>query len=238
MRKYFLLAAVIAITATKSSSQVISRQEMITDFFQTIVEKDEQMAKCLDDEVWGNCVVIALIKTALVEFGSVNNVYSSYRNTGDEIFITFNDGLQVTLTKEELKEAEQSAKFGREAGSKYFNDAIIVYASICKRVQVHKTGVIEKYKKCVNTFRDGILFINSGFPTDNCGVLLGLKLVERKAGEQSSLNAAIIRTAAHTAYCSEGVQDINGNRHVIVNNKMKNPRGPSKRIKKVFTLAK
>jgi len=61
--------------------------------------------------VWGSCVTIAVIKAAFTQFKSVPDIYLAYQFTNDTIFITFNDGVKIALSKQEIDTARSLAAF-------------------------------------------------------------------------------------------------------------------------------
>jgi hypothetical protein len=225
-------------TMLKSNGQLSMEERLISDFYQTTVVINATMKKCVDDKVWGNCVVIGLIKTALAQFGTVKDIYRSCEIENNAARMVFNDGLAVELTKDDITVANQYARFGKGENSVYYDSAIIIYASICKRIQIHKAGVIESQKRCINSFTDAIHFINSGYSTDNSGILLGLKLERKNLSELNNLPFAMIRTSAHTAFCTKGVQDNLGDKFSIINGRMKNPASGPRAIKRVYIFKK
>ena len=213
-----------------------ARMDLITGFYQDEVLQDPQMAICLNDDTWGNCVTIATIKAAIAAFGSVRHIYNAYEWRGDTLHVTFRDGLQITLSRADTAQARTA--FGvlqGHAGWVHRDSAIIVYASICMRAFVHK----EQYPQgsCMHSFHDGLNFINAGYTTDNAGELLGIKLVRIRLRDLKGSLAAIIRSSAHAAFCTYGWQDIEGTPYKIgALYWMKNPLGWGSVIMEAYVI--
>ena len=238
MKKSVIIFLLFIFISNDLVAQSPLSDRLIGDFYQTIVAPDKKMKKCIHDNKWGNCVAIALIKAAIAEFKTIENIYKSYRLTDDKIIIIFNDGLEIEVTANEIESARKFSAFGRGNNSVYYDSAIIVYASICKRILVYKKIQKEENKKCINNFEDAMYFINSGYSTEISASLLGLHFVSKNLNDLGSLESAIIRTSAHTAFCTQGVQDISGNRFIVHDGLMKNPASGPRPIKGIYILAK
>ncbi len=223
--KRIILLLVVTIGLISRSAAQNARMDLITGFYQDEVLQDPQMATCLNDDTWGNCVTIATIKAAIATFGSVNKVYTSYQWQDDILHLTFRDGLQITLSRADTAQAHVA--FGvlqGNTGWMHRDSAIIVYASICMRAFVRK----DQYPQgnCMHSFHDALGFINAGYTTGNAGELLGLKLTRIRLHDLKQSKGAIIRSSAHAAFCTYGWQDIDGDPYKIGGLYwMKNPRG-------------
>jgi hypothetical protein len=236
MKKNTVILSVLITLASYTQAQE-PNERLIKDFYQGNVEVNNTLNACIKDNEWGNCVAIAVIKAALGKFKTINNIYKEYDTKNNMVYITFNDGVQISLSKEELDIVNTLAKFEKSENSVYYNDAIIIYASMCKRALVRK-NVYNQTGHCIANFTDAVSFINSGYSTPSCGELLGLKLVSIRKSKIKTTEAVIINTSAHTAFCSYGTQDNVGRTYVIKLNHMKNPRGPERIINHAYVLSK
>lgn len=235
MKKITLLfLLVIGLISSAAAQQ--ARMDLITGFYQDEVLQDPQMATCLNDDTWGNCVTIATIKAAIATFGSVKQIYSAYEWQGDNLQLTFRDGFKVTLSRADTNQARLA--FGvlqGNAGWMHRDSAVIVYASICMRAFARK----DQYPQgsCMHSFHDALGFINAGYATDNAGELLGIKLVRIRLRDLKGSKAAIIRSSAHAAFCTYGWQDIDGDPYKIgAFYWMKNPLGWGSLIMEAYII--
>lgn len=181
---------------------------LVKDFYQAGVTVSKDFKKCTGDDKVGNCATIALIKASIAQFGSLNNIYSDiqFEPNGTINFI-FSDGVKLNVTMAERKVAGKLGGFGKNRTSKnsiYLDSAIMMYASICKRV------LLEKKIKCVKNFDKAVQYINSGYPTKNVYKLLGFDSVNVKFSDIKNHKAVIAWCRAHAAYINYGTQDCFG----------------------------
>lgn len=232
----YLLCAILFACLPAFSQETLG-EKLISDFYQTQVAYDGSYAACIDDHEWGNCVSIAVIKASLAEFKTVKAIYKGFSIKNDTVFIVFNDDLKIFVSNEERNMAAGMAGFGKGINSMYYDTAIIIYASICKRA-LERKYIYPADSACLHTFKDAVYFINSGYSTGSAGELLCLKLSPVGKKEALHSNAAIIRTSAHTAFCTKGVQDFLGRRHPVKMLWMRNPIGPGAPINAAYILSK
>ncbi len=212
-------------------------QVLITDFSQDFVQMDPVFADCINDHEWGNCVTIGIVKCAMAEFRSIKNIYREFHVSPDSISVIFNDGVKLSITTAEIQTAKTLAGMKHREPSAYYDSAMIVFTSICKRVLLRKE-IYPDDSHCIHTFADAVKYINSGYATGSAGELLGLKLMPIEQKQFKNYAAAIVRTGAHTAYCTNGTEDFLGTSYVVTNNRMKNPIGPKRAIKAAYILSK
>ncbi len=220
--------------STKAQNN-INNEEIISDFYQGTVIVSPEMAACTKDRVHGNCVSIAIVKAALVEFESIENVFKEYKVKGSVVYCTFQDDVSVNVSPEEIQLTKDLSGFVKTENAKYYEDGILLYALMCKRILVLKNQYADK---CLNDFQDAVEFLNTGFITENGNELLALKKDDVKKKQLKSKKSAVIWTRAHAAYCSYGMQDILGKKHKIKGKWMKNPRGWGGLISNAYTLTK
>jgi hypothetical protein len=212
------------------------RAELISDFYQSSVDVKPTFQNCDHANREGNCTSIALVKAALGEFKTLNNIYKEFKAQDDSFYFRFNDNIELSISKDEIELADNISGIKKDSKSIYYDSAMIIFTSICKRVFLNK-GI---YSKCIVTFRDAIDYIDCGFTADSAYTLLGLRKREVNKRYLSSEASAIIHCAHHTAYCSYGYQDNLGNKYKI--NKMllwmKTPVGLGERILGAYMLIK
>lgn len=231
----WLLLVFIHLVSLKGFSQPATFNEaLITDFYQGKVIVSEGFQNCVNDHVLGNCVAVALIKTALGEFGTVSGIYKNYSEQNDLINIEFADGIKAEINKQEIEIVQRLSGITKADDSKFYDAAIIIYASICKRVLVQKNIYSAA---CIRDFTSAVEYINSGFPTKDAHTLLGLKKVPLPVSDLQTTQAAIVWCSAHAAYCSYAKQDLLGSKIFLKKNKMMNLKRYS-RISDAYRLTK
>ena len=212
-------------------------EEIISDFFQGTVIIREETKKCLKDYKNGNCVAIALIKAALVQFESIENIFSLYKEFDNQIKVTFKDSFEVSVNREEIDIVKKISGIEDKSNSVYYQTGIKLYAIICKRIYLSK----EMYStKCINSFLDAVEYLNSGYPTKKAYHLLALDRKRISPKKITSFKSVIIYSGAHASYCNYGYQDIMGTKNKIKNilgvRWMKNPRGIGGKVKGAYIL--
>ncbi len=217
----------------KKAEDFYDAQKMITDFSQGTVVVSDKVQNCRGNEVVGNCAVIALIKTALVEFQSLEKIFKTFEIVDGVVFAKFSDGTSVQLTKEEIDLTIRLAGLNVVPNPEYDHTAIVLYALICKRVFRLK----RKYsRKCIHNFQDAIEFINCGYDTGEVYKLLALKKKEVKPEHLEKYKAVVIWNKVHASYCTYGVQDILGAEYKIRHSWMMNPLGAGGSIQGAYIL--
>lgn len=205
----FTLLLSFTINALHAQSDV--PRILVEDFYQAGVTVGEDFKKCTGDDKVGNCATIALIKASIAQFGSLNNIYQEIRfNPDSTIHFTFNDGVELDVTVEERRIAGKLGGFGRNRTTRssiYRDSAIMMYASICKRILLEK---LKDKSKCVTNFDKAVRFINSGYNTGNVYKLLGLDSIRVRFADIRNHEAVIAWCSAHAAYINNGTQDCFG----------------------------
>ncbi len=231
-----LISLLLIITACYSSSFAqpgSMNQALITDFSQGLVKVSKEFQKCSGDHNLGNCATIALIKAALATFKTIDNVYSEFtRGEGGSYHMVFADGVIVDVSAAEVTMAKDLSGI-KNTGGKYYEDAIIMYASICKRILVQKED-----PGCVHNFKNAVEDINSGHSTSSVHELLGLKRKDIPVSSLATCPGAVIWCSAHAAYCSMGMQDLLGEKVPIKNGKKMRNLARYSKIKGAYILTK
>jgi len=212
-------------------------KKIITDFYQTVVTIRPETKACLNDYKNGNCVTIALIKAALVQFSSIEDIFTSYEEDLERIKVTFKDGYTLTTNVADFEIVQNISGIKKIEGSLYYETAIKLYAIVAKRIYLQK----ENYsKKCIHSFKHAVEYLNSGYPTGIAYKLLALGKKKIKIRKIKNYKSVIIRSGAHASYCSYGLQDIMGKEAKIKRvgffSWMKNPIGVGGIIKEAYIL--
>lgn len=117
------------------------------------------------DDIWGgfrqgpdgNCVTVSAIKAAMHKFGqSPTDIYKRVNETVRGYDITMRDGFNLTLTKPELAQASEAARFfGRDRGM--LKDAQFLFAVSCKRAQIENNDgwAARSFGAAIRTLNNG-----------------------------------------------------------------------------------
>lgn len=232
-RKILLIAISFCLLAGNHfiMAQEISKQ-LVTAFGQSAVHISTVFESCTGDSKQGNCAAIALIKAAMGQYKTLNQIYSSFIIRGNTFDIKFNDGVEVTVSNSDVDTAKKYSGILKLDNAAYYDSAMIIFASICQRVIVNKPFFKDRYLKdkvgynntdCIKTFNDAVDYVDSGYPTVNVGDFLGLSLEPVSKSDLQTQPSLIINDRAHAAYCSYGIQDINGKSYKIKRGRMENP---------------
>ncbi|WP_298517498.1 hypothetical protein [uncultured Kordia sp.] len=212
-------------------------KKIITDFYQTVVTIRPETKACLDDYKNGNCVTIALIKAALAQFGSIEDIFNKYEEDFESIQVTFRDGYVLTTTVNDFEIVRHISGIEKIKDSQYYETAIKLFAIIAKRIHLQKENYSEK---CIHSFKHAVEYLNSGYPTGIAHKLLALDKKKIKIRKIKKYKSVIIRSGAHASYCSYGLQDIMGKAVKIKRmgffSWMKNPIGVGGVIKEAYIL--
>ncbi|WP_046757503.1 hypothetical protein [Kordia jejudonensis] len=212
-------------------------KKIIQDFYQGKVTIRPETKACLDDYKNGNCVTIALIKAALVQFESIEGIFNSFEETATETHVQYRDGFDVTVNLEEIDIVKNISGIKSIENTEYYKTAIKLYAIIAKRIYLQK----ENYNdKCITSFMHAVEFLNSGYPTRIAHKLLALGKQKIRIKKIKNHKSVIIRSGAHASYCSYGIQDIMGKTYKIRRafgiSWMKNPLGIGGVVKEAYVL--
>ncbi len=201
--------------------------DIISDFYQGTVKLPKESAICMQDDTHGNCASIALIKAALIQFGSLEAIFKQYKKEGGTITVTLRDDLELSIDENEIAITEDQAKFKNKEDSLFLDDAIILYAIMCKRILVKKTEY--KHHECIKNFTNAVEYLNSGYKTENVYDILGFEKESIRRRHIKNKKSVVIWTNAHASYCTFGKQDLFGKtrsiKNVLGTRWMRNPAG-------------
>jgi hypothetical protein len=184
--------------------------ELITDFFQGNVKVDSAFAACTADDKHGNCAAIAVIKAALADFGSIDRIFTVFRRESDSVRCTFRDGTVIVIGEGQRTIVRNTADLRAGTPATFHEDAITLYALICKRMWVRRSAFTpsKKFSKCVHSYRDAVMYLNSGYPTIHAYRLLALDNVAiTDYSTLATLPSAIVYSSVHAGFVTMGQQD-------------------------------
>ncbi|MGY2097688.1 hypothetical protein [Pseudomonas simiae] len=117
------------------------------------------------DNIWsgfsqgpdGNCVTVSSIKAAMMQFGQKpTDVFKEVRETGSGYDVTMRDGVKVSFTKDELRQAATQARFKGD-DPQMITDANFMYAASAKRAQMENNDGTagRSFQAAMNSLNDG-----------------------------------------------------------------------------------
>ncbi|MCF5545412.1 hypothetical protein [Pseudomonas salomonii] len=105
----------------------------------------------------GNCVTVSAIKAAMMKFGQKpTDIFKDVKEAGDGYDVQMRDGFQLHLSKGELRQAAQQARFMGDDPA-MITDANFLYAASAKRAQMENndnTGG-SSFLQATQTLNDG-----------------------------------------------------------------------------------
>jgi hypothetical protein len=209
-----LVAGLVCGLSEVAAAQNTPLPDLVTDFRQAGAHIDQAFKACSLDTLPGNCATIALIKAALAEFGTINVIFTTFQRDADSTRCIFRDGTRVAVGSGELATVRDSSGIAaaRVSGMSTFQqDAITMYALICKRMWVLRNDFTDhngSKGKCVKSYLNAVSLLNSGYPTRDAFRLLALDTVRITSfGRLATIRAAIIYSSSHAAFCSNNRQD-------------------------------
>lgn len=241
--KRIIFSTFLSLIFITSFAQQNPNETMNSQFYQGLVKVSDSFQDCSNDHNLGNCVTIALIKAALAEFRTPDNIFKSISTKDNESEIVFLDGDRVTVNQADLQTVEELAGIRHITDAVFYDQALLLYASICKKVLLHKDeynklmSTRRNQKTCISSFENAVEYINSGYSTSDAYELLALKKLPVKIEDLSNTNAAIIWSHYHAVFCTNGLQDYFGTLKEVKNGVMRNARGKSS-IKGAYKLTK
>ena len=100
----------------------------------------------------GNCSAVAMIKAGMDRHG--NRLFDSVTAQGDGVRVRMKDGVEVSLTGQELAQARLAANFsGPQGGVKTY--AEVAYAAMAKRAQMEGHEGAQNFQQALFTLANG-----------------------------------------------------------------------------------
>ena len=152
----------------------------------------------------GNCVTIAIIKAGIEIFGLYNIFHYQKNNEGDGFSFMMRDGIENTVTSEELDLARQGSKFTVLNNQEIFDYANICFAAMAKRAMIEGNDDMENpsYQQAIGTLNNGEYYLHG--PN-----WIGLRHNYRYIGRKYARNnpGCVGASKHHCFYVSNGLED-------------------------------
>jgi len=164
----------------------------------------------------GNCTTVAAIKAAMMKFGNKpTDVFMDVQPKGDGFSVKMRDGFELDLSKAELVQAAQQARF-QGTDAEMITNANFMYAASAKRA--HMEGN-EGYgygsdHNAKNSYQDALVSLNDGERPDEALNRLGLKNMYRKSSSDELASGAlgVVAYKEHTMAVIGGHTELWGGR--------------------------
>ncbi len=176
------------------------------------------------DNIWtgfkqgpdGNCTTVAAIKAAMMKFGKQpTDVFRDVKASGDGYDVQMRDGFQLHLSKNELMQAAQQARF-EGTDPEMITNANFIYAASAKRAHMqgnegHGHGNDQNAKR---SYLDALVSLNDGERPDEVLDRLGMNGLYRKSSSDELASGALGITAygGHTMAVMGGHTELWGGR--------------------------
>ena len=164
----------------------------------------------------GNCTTVAAIKAAMMKFGNKpTDVFMDVQPKGDGFRVKMRDGFELDLSKAELVQAAQQARF-QGTDAEMITNANFMYAASAKRA--HMEGN-EGYghgndHNAKRSYQDALVSLNDGERPDEVLDRLGLKNLYRKSSSDELASGAlgVVAYEGHTMAVIGGQTELWGGR--------------------------
>ncbi len=140
----------------------------------------------------GNCVTVS-IKAAMMHFGQKpTDVFKEVKESGDGYDVTMRDGFKLHVSKAEVKQAAEHARFQGDDPA-MMSDANFMYAASAKRAQMEGNAGNwnENDHNARRSFADALKSLNDGEHSREGLDRLGLKYHHRPGTESDLRNGAV-----------------------------------------------
>ncbi|WP_411378720.1 hypothetical protein [Pseudomonas sp. MPB26] len=141
----------------------------------------------------GNCVTVSSIKAAMMRFGQKpTDVFKDVKESGDGYDVTMRDGFKLHVSKDEVKQAAENARFQGDDPA-MMTDANFMYAASAKRAQMEGNagGWDENDHNARRSFTDALKSLNDGEHSREGLDRLGLKNHHMPGFEADLRNGAV-----------------------------------------------
>ena len=105
----------------------------------------------------GNCVTVSAIKAAMMQYGQKpTDVFKEVKEVGNGYEVTMRDGFQLSLSKDEVRQAATHARFKGDDPA-MMTDANFMYAASAKRAQMENNdgSAGRSFQAAMNSLNDG-----------------------------------------------------------------------------------
>lgn len=176
------------------------------------------------DNIWtgfkqgpdGNCTTVAAIKAAMMQFGKKpTDVFKDVRASGDGYDVQMRDGKQYHLSRHELQQAAQQARF-EGTDPEMITNANFMYAVSAKRAHVEGNQGFGHGNdhNARRSYQDALVSLNDGERPDEVLDRLGLKGLYRKSSSDELASGAlgVVAYNGHTMAVIGGHTELWGGR--------------------------
>jgi hypothetical protein len=141
------------------------------------------------DNIWsgfsqgpdGNCVTVSAIKGAMMKFGQKpTDVFSEVKETGDGYHVKMRDGFELNLSRDELRQAAEYARFKGDDPA-MMTDANFMFAASAKRAQMEGNGLDDMPGAAQRSFAHAMQSLNNGEMPHEALDRLGLRGLYRNS---------------------------------------------------------
>lgn len=164
----------------------------------------------------GNCITVSAIKSAMMKFGQKpTDIFKDVKAAGDGWDIQMRDGFQLHLSKGELQQGAQQARFKGDDPA-MMTDANFLYAASAKRAHMEGNpgNWNENDKNAKRSFLDAAVSLNDGEHADEGLQRLGLKGLYRRASSDELAGGAlgVVNYSGHSMAVIGGQVELWGGR--------------------------
>lgn len=164
----------------------------------------------------GNCTTVAAIKAAMMKFGQKpTDIFKDVKAAGDGWDVQMRDGFRLHLSKGELQQAAQQARFMGDDPA-MMTDANFLYAACAKRAQIegHKGPLNGNDHNAQRSYRDALASLNDGEMLNEGLDRLGLKGLYRQSssGELAGGVLGVVAYGGHAMAVIGGQIELWGGR--------------------------
>lgn len=150
----------------------------------------------------GNCITVSAIKAAMMRFGQKpTDIFKDVRASGDGWDVQMRDGFQLHLSRGELKQAAEQARF-LGTDDAMMTDANFLFAASAKRAHMegNRGGWDENDANARRSYRDALKSLNDGEHGSEGLMRLGLKdhIRQTNASELAAGKIGVVNRAVST----------------------------------------
>ncbi|MBP1125731.1 MULTISPECIES: hypothetical protein [Pseudomonas] len=141
----------------------------------------------------GNCVTVSAIKSAMMKFGQKpTDIFRDVKAAGDGWDVQMRDGFQLHLSKGELQQAAQQARFLGDDPA-MMTDANFLYAASAKRAQMEGNNGFGEGNdhNARRSYLDALVSLNDGEHASEGLDRLGLKGLYRQSSRDELASGAL-----------------------------------------------
>ncbi|WP_017738190.1 hypothetical protein [Pseudomonas sp. CBZ-4] len=139
----------------------------------------------------GSCVTVSAIKAAMMRYGkNPQDIFRSVTDLGDRYDVTMKDGYNLQLTKQELQQAAQYARFEGD-DPQMLTNANFLYAASAKRAMIEGNGLDDDPNVSRRSFAHAMQSLNNGEMPHEALDRLGLEGLYYQTSSNSLANGQL-----------------------------------------------